>query len=164
VFSAKELGYLAYEQAGTLEEPAREFTPSNIIETQEMRVVYRKYLRQLVETQTAIVVTGGKECGKSAMLRLFIDRYFNGQMVVRGSSEEAALREVSKKLVGMGEAPALRKLDYCIYVEDVSCLPRLSKLEKYLHFIVQNGVCIEGLHLRTAPTITTILERRSLSE
>lgn len=98
------------------------------------------------------------------MIRLFIDKHFNGQLVLRGSNEDSALREVSKKLVGMGDAPlpqqgqALqRKLDYCIYVEDVSCCPRLTKLEKYLHYIIQNGACIEGLHLRAAPTITTIL-------
>jgi hypothetical protein len=140
-----------------------------VIETQEMRMVYRKYLRQLVETQTAILVTGGKECGKTAMIRLFVDKYFAGQMVLRGSNEDAALREASKKLVGMGDVPQqlhspMRKLDFCIFVEDVSCSPRLTKLEKYLHYIIQNGACIEGLHLRAAPTITTILERRVLSE
>ncbi len=55
-------------------------------------MTYRKYLRQLVETQTAILVTGGKECGKSAMIRLFIEKYFNGQLILHGSNEDSALR------------------------------------------------------------------------
>jgi ABC-type polar amino acid transport system ATPase subunit len=85
-----------------------------------MRAVYRKYLKQLVDMQTTILVTGGKECGKSAMIRLFLDKHFNGQLVLRGSNDDSALREASKKLVGMGDAPQNqtlgRKLDYCIYV------------------------------------------------
>ena len=85
-----------------------------------MRAVYRKYLKQLVDMQTTILVTGGKESGKSAMILLFLDKHFNGQLILRGSNDDSALREASKKLVGMCEAPQAqtpgRKLDYCIYV------------------------------------------------
>jgi hypothetical protein len=106
------------------------------------------------------------------LIKLFIDKYFTGQMMIKGNNEELALRELSKKLIGMGETSPhttssqamMRKLDYCIYIEDVSCNQKLTKLEKYLLYIIQNGIIIEGLHLRAAPLITTIIERRTVSE
>lgn len=111
-------------------------TQNNIIETSEMKLVYKKYLKQLVELQTNIVVIGSKESGKSAMIKLFVDKHFNGQMIIRGDNEEQALRELGKKLTGMGNTSqqlvssqtSMQKLDYCIYIDDVSCELKLTKI------------------------------------
>lgn len=51
----------------------------------------------------------------------------------------------------------IKKLDYVIYVEDVSAQPLLSPTEKYLRYVISQGVYIEGSQLRTAPIITPIL-------
>ena len=99
------------------------------------------------------------------MIKLFIDKYYSGMMIFNARNDEQALRELGSKLIGTGQASQsiavvktkMRKLDYCIYIEDISMNQSLSKAESYLRYIMQNGLLIEGNQLKAAPYITTIM-------
>lgn len=69
------------------------------------------------------------------MIKLFIDKYYGGNMIFNARNDEQALRELGSKLIGIGQASQstvgaktkVKKLDYCIYIEDISMNQSLSK-------------------------------------
>lgn len=55
-------------------------------------------MKQLAEMQVPLMIIGLKECGKTSMIRLFLDKFFNAQIISKGNSTEQGIKEFNQKM------------------------------------------------------------------
>jgi GTPase SAR1 family protein len=64
-----------------------------------MNIIYKKYLKQLVDFGISIMIVGAKESGKTSMIKQYITLNYNGQIVIKGANMLSAITEINSKLV-----------------------------------------------------------------